>query len=44
MGEGIVGELGMDIYTLQYLKWITYTDLLYSKILSSIVIHSLDGS
>jgi len=30
MGEGIVGELGMDIYTLLYLKWITNKDLLYS--------------
>ena len=42
-GEGIVGELGMDIYTLLYLKWITNKDLLYSRVLSSIVCDSLDG-
>ena len=28
--EGIVRELGTDIYTLLYLKWITSKDLLYS--------------
>ena len=28
--EGIVGEFGMDMYTLLYLKWITNKDLLYS--------------
>ena len=27
IGGGIVGELGMDIYTLLYLKWITNNDL-----------------
>ena len=27
--EGIVGEFGMDTYTLLYLKWITNKDLLY---------------
>ena len=30
VGEGIVRELGMDAYTLLYLKWITNKDLLYS--------------
>ena len=30
MGEGIVREFGMDMYTLLYLKWITNKDLLYS--------------
>ena len=30
LGEGIVRELGIDIYTLLYLKWITNKDLLYS--------------
>ena len=30
-GEGIVRELGIDMYTLLYLKWITNKDLLYSK-------------
>ena len=30
MGEGIVREFGMDLYTLDYLKWITNKDLLYS--------------
>ena len=30
VGEGIVRELGMDVYTLLYLKWITNKDLLYS--------------
>ena len=30
MGEGIVREFGMDMYTLLYLKWITKKDLLYS--------------
>ena len=27
--EGIVGEFGVDMYTLLYLKWITNKDLLY---------------
>ena len=27
--EGIVGEFGMNTYTLLYLKWITNTDQLY---------------
>ena len=30
MGGGIVRELGMGMYTLLYLKWITNKDLLYS--------------
>ena len=30
MGERIVRELGMDAYTLLYLKWITNKELLYS--------------
>ena len=30
MGEGIVREFGMDMYTLLCLKWITDRDLLYS--------------
>ena len=30
MGEGIVREFGIDMYTLLYLKWITNKDLLYS--------------
>ena len=30
MEEGIVRELGIDMYTLLYLKWITNKDLLYS--------------
>ena len=30
MGEEIVRKLGMDMYTLLYLKWITNKDLLYS--------------
>ena len=30
MGEGIVREFGMDMYTLLYIKWITNKDLLYS--------------
>ena len=29
MGEGIVREFGMDMYTLLYLKWITNKDLWY---------------
>ena len=29
-GEGILRELGIDMYTLLYLKWITNKDLLYS--------------
>ena len=29
-GEWIVKELGMDMYTLLYLKWMTNKDLLYS--------------
>ena len=30
MGEGIVREFGMDMYTLLYFKWITNKNLLYS--------------
>ena len=30
MGGEIVRELGMDMYTLLYLKWITNKDLIYS--------------
>ena len=30
MQGGIVGEFGMDMYTLLYLKWITNKVLLYS--------------
>ena len=30
VGEGIVREFGMDVYTLLYLKWITNKDRLYS--------------
>ena len=30
MRKGIIRELGMDMYTLLYLKWITNKDLLYS--------------
>ena len=30
MGGGIVRELGMGMYTLLYLKWITNKNLLYS--------------
>ena len=30
MGEGIVREFGMDMYTLLYLKWMSNQDLLYS--------------
>ena len=30
MEEEIVRELGIDMYTLLYLKWITNKDLLYS--------------
>ena len=29
-GEGIVRELGMDMYTLLYLKWMTNKGVLYS--------------
>ena len=29
-GEGVVRELGADMYTLQYLKWITNKNLLYN--------------
>ena len=29
-GEGTVRELGVDMHTLLYLKWITNKDLLYS--------------
>ena len=35
MGEGIVREFGMDMYTLLYLKWITNKDLLYSTGISA---------
>ena len=31
MGEGIVREFGINMYTLLYLKWITNKELLYSK-------------
>ena len=30
MGEGIVREFGMDIFTLLYLKWTTNNNILYS--------------
>ena len=30
VGEGIVGEFGMHVYTLLYLKWIPNKDRLYS--------------
>ena len=30
MGEQIVREFGMNVYTLLYLKWITYKDLPYN--------------
>ena len=30
MGEGILREYGMDMYTLLYFNWITNKDLLYS--------------
>ena len=30
IGEGIVREFGIDMYTLLYFKWITNWDLLYS--------------
>ena len=30
LGEGIVKEFGIDMYTLLYFKWITNKDLLYS--------------
>ena len=30
MGEGIVREFGMDMYTLLYLKWITKKDVQFS--------------
>ena len=30
IGEGIVREFGMDMYTLLYLKWITNKDVLCS--------------
>ena len=31
MGEGMVREFGVDMYTLLHLKWIANKDLLYSK-------------
>ena len=30
MGTEVVRELGIDLYTLLYLKWITNKELLYS--------------
>ena len=30
MGEGIIREIGIDVYTLLYLKWMTNKDLMYS--------------
>ena len=30
MGEGIVREFGIDMYTQLYLRWITNKELLYS--------------
>ena len=41
--EGIVRELGIDMYTLLYLKWITNKDLLYSPGNCSVLCGSLDG-
>ena len=44
-GEGIVRELGIDMYTLLCLKWITNKDLLtaYHRELCSMLGGSLDG-
>ena len=39
----IVRELGMDMYTLLYLKWITNKDLLYSIGHCSMLCGRLDG-
>ena len=41
--EGTVREIGMDMYTLLYLKCITNQDLLYSTGNSSRICGSLDG-
>ena len=30
LGEGTVSEFGIDMYILQYLKWVSNKDLLYS--------------
>ena len=37
MGEGIVGELGMDMYILLYLKWLTRTYCIANRTLLSVV-------
>ena len=41
--EGIVKQLGMDMYTLLYLKWITSEDLLYSTGNCLMLCGSLEG-
>ena len=43
LGEGIVRELGINMYTLLYLKWITNNDLLNSTGNCSLLCGSLDG-
>ena len=44
MGEGIVREFGIDMYTLLCFKWITNKDLVYSPGNScSVLCGSLDG-
>ena len=44
MGEGIVREFGMDMYTLLYLKCITNKDLQYKhRELCSVLCGSQDG-
>ena len=40
-GKWVVGEFGMDMYTLLYLKWITNKDLLLE--FCSMLCGSLDG-
>ena len=37
IGEGVVREFGMDMYTLLYLKWITNRELLYSTAVHGIL-------
>ena len=43
MGGGIIRELGRDMYTLLYLKWITNKDLIQHRGLCSMLCGSLDG-
>ena len=43
-GGGVINwEIGIDIYTLIFIKWITYKNLLYKKKISMKIISRISG-